>query len=227
MAPTNSFLTNCQQITINRCGLVDLSLSLEQTAQGNCEHASNEIVDIPNDVQNQQQNYSPHFSFCDWRLLRRFYGTKSKRKIKTFKFNQKKNDSIELYSLWTQSLHCICFECHDKASIVDFITDEDFHTYYIDGSSSTQTHNRIIQPKKAKQVFFRPRESEFLFDLTIYETSFDLVCTCLAKNYSKNAKKIFKKIIETRNEHGNYWCIEKHGFDNLFRGAKFILWYFP
>lgn len=227
MAPTNSFLINCQQITIDRCGLVDLSLSLEQTAQGNCEHASNEIVDIPNDVQNQQQNYSPHFSFCDWRLIRRFYGTKSKRKIKTFKFNQKKTIRLNFIAFGRSRFTVFVLNVMIKPRSSTLLPTKTFtHITLTDRRQHKRTTESFSQ-KKQKQVFFRPRESEFLFDLTIYETSFDLVCTCLAKNYSKNAKKIFKKIIETRNEHGNYWCIEKHGFDNLFRGAKFILWYFP
>lgn len=50
------------KFTIDCCCLVDLSFSLEQTAQGNGKYAANKIVDIPNDVQKQQQNYSPkHF----------------------------------------------------------------------------------------------------------------------------------------------------------------------
>lgn len=38
--------------TINRGGVGDLALFLEQTAKANGEHAANEIVHIPDDVEN-------------------------------------------------------------------------------------------------------------------------------------------------------------------------------
>lgn len=44
------------ELTIDCCGISDLAFTLEQAPRQHSENATNEVVNIPNDVENEQYN---------------------------------------------------------------------------------------------------------------------------------------------------------------------------